>query len=214
MNRFLCFTPLLALLLALPANTQEVLPSKPLVLHDDSGKAYTIRTPNMDYYSFLHAADAMVLAAAPDWYVVGTPEMPVIMQASPNLLRKFGEMWKDDQGVYHVDIGRLGLMLATVEDLASVVLHEFVHVIAWEEIKAQDWSYNCKSARHELMANKVVTGHYLKLGYTSDMYENSRKLYAEAKAKAVLNQCPAEVMIDMPGVLVPVELCEAQLCAE
>jgi hypothetical protein len=160
----------------------------------------------MDYYDFLRAADAMVLAAVPDWYVVGTPEMPIIMQASPNLLRRYGEAWVDDQGVYHVVLGRLGLMLATVEDLASVVLHEFVHVISWEEIRSQNWSDNCHSARQELMANKVVIEHYHILGYTPYMLENSRKLYAQAQALSLLNQCPPEVMNDMPEVPMPKEL--------
>ncbi len=203
MKRLLCFTFLLALFLALPAATQDVLPPEPIVCRDDSD-TYTIRTPDMDYYDFLRAADAMVLAAVPDWYVVGTPEMPVIMHASPNLLRKFGEAGVDDRGVYHVVIGRLGLMLATVEDLATVVLHEFVHVILWEEINARDWSENCKNARQELIANKVVIEHYFKLGYTSHMLGNSRRLYAKAKASALLNQCPAEVMSGMPEVPMPI----------
>jgi hypothetical protein len=158
----------------------------------------------MDYYDFLRAADAMVLAAAPDWYVVGTPEMPVIVLASPNLLGRFGEAWVDEQGVYHVTIGRLGLMLATVEDLASVMLHEYVHVIMWEEVRSQDWSDNCHSARQELLANKVVIEHYLLLGYSSHMLENSRRLYAQAKALSLLNQCPAEVMSGMPEVPMPI----------
>jgi hypothetical protein len=203
MNRLLFYPLLLSLFLATPASTQNVLPQEPLVLHDESGKTYTIRTPDMDYYDFLRAADAMVLAAVPDWYVVGTPEMPIIMQASPNLLRRYGEAWIDDQGVYHVVLGRLGLMLATVEDLASVVLHEFVHVISWEEIRSQNWSDNCHSARQELMANKVVIEHYHILGYTPYMLENSRKLYAQAQALSLLNQCPPEVMNDMPDVPVP-----------
>jgi hypothetical protein len=204
MNRLLFYPLLLSLFLATPASTQNVLPQEPLVLHDESGKTYTIRTPDMDYYDFLRAADAMVLAAVPDWYVVGTPEMPIIMQASPNLLRRYGEAWVDDQGVYHVVLGRLGLMLATVEDLASVVLHEFVHVISWEEIRSQDWSDNCHSARQELMANRVVIEHYHILGYTPYMLENSRKLYAQAQALALLNQCPAEVFSDMPDVPMPI----------
>jgi hypothetical protein len=203
MNRLLCSTLLLAVFLAFPAAAQDVLPPEPIVCLADM-RTYTIRTPDMDYYDFLRAADAMVRAAAPDWYVEGTTEMPVTMQASPNLLRRFGEAWRDDQGVYHVVIGRLGLMLATVEDLASVVLHEFVHVITWEEIEAQDWSDNCKSARQELIANKVVIEHYLKLKYTSYMLNNSRRLYSQAKAKALLNFCPAEIMNGMPEVPMPI----------
>ena len=199
MNRLLCSAVLFTFLLAFPASTQEVLPQEPQVCHD----TYTIRTPDMGYYESMRAGDELVLATAPEWYVEGTREMPVIMQASPNLLGRFGEAWIDEQGVYHVVIGRLGLMLATIEDLASIVLHEFVHVIMWEEIQAQDWTQECKSARQELLANKVVIEHYLKLGYTPYMYENSRKLYAEAKAKALLNQCPAEVMSGMPKVPIP-----------
>ncbi len=209
MNRLLCPTLLFSLLLAFSANSQVVLPQEqPLVLHDDSGKTYSIRTPDMDYYDFLRAADAMVLAAAPEWYVEGTPEMPVIMQATPNLLHRYGEAWVDEQGVYHVVIGRLGLMLATVEDLASVILHEFVHVISWEEIEAQGWSENCEFARQELIANKVVIEHYLKLGYTPYMLSNSRKLFSQARVKAMLNQCPAEVMsgmIEEPMPITPAE---------
>lgn len=203
MNRLLLYPLLLSLFLAAPSNTQEVLPQEPLVCHTDS-RTYTIRTPNMDYYDFLRVADAMVLAVAPDWYVVGTPELPIIVQASPNLLRRFGEAWVDDQGVYHVVIGRLGLMLSTVEDLASVVLHEYVHVLEWEKIETQPWSDNCKSARQELMANKVVIEHYILLGYTPYMLEKSRILYAEAQALALLNQCPAEVTSDLPAVPIPI----------
>ena len=203
MNRLLCYAVLFTLFLALPAHTQTVLPQEPIICQADE-RTYTIRTPNMDYYDFLRAADALVLAAAPEWYVEGTRELPVIMQASPNLLHgRYGEAWRDDQGVYHVVIGRLGLMLATIEDLASIVLHEFVHVIMWEEIQAQDWIDECKSARQELMANKVVIEHYRKLGYTPYLYRNSHKLYIEAKTKALLNQCPAEVMSNMPVVPMP-----------
>jgi hypothetical protein len=194
---------LLLLFLATPANTQEVLPQEPIICQADE-RTYTIRTPNMDYYDFLRAADAMVLEAAPDWYVVGTPELPIIVQASPNLLRRYGEAWVDDQGVYHVVIGRTGLMLSTVEDLASVVLHEYVHVLEWEKIEVQDWSDNCKSARQELMANKVVIEHYILLRYTPYMLENSHILYVQAQALAALNQCPAEVTSDLPSVPVPI----------
>jgi hypothetical protein len=205
MNRLLFYPLLLSLLLAVPAASQSVLPPLPLVVQDNSGKTYTIKTPDMDYYDFLRAADAMVLAVAPDWYVVGTPEMPIIMQASPNLLLgRFGEAWKDDQGVYHVRIGRLGLMLATVEDLASVVLHEFVHVLEWEKINSQPWSDNCMSARQELMANKIVIEYYVLLGYTPYMLENSLTLYSQAQARAMLNQCPAEVTSDLPNVPIPI----------
>lgn len=207
MDRILFYPLLLSLFLATPASTQPLIPIIPqetFVLQDDSGRSYTIRTPDMDYYDFLRAADAMVLAAVPEWYVEGTPETPIIMQASPNLLqRRYGEAWLDEQGVYHVRIGRLGLMLSIVEDLASVVLHEFVHVIVWEEIEAQDWSENCMSARQELMANKIVIEHYILLGYTPYMLENSYRLYARAQFKAQVNGCPAEVWIDLPAVPIP-----------
>lgn len=206
MNRLLCFTLLFALF-ALPAHTQTVQtipPIAPLIVHDDSGKKYTIKTPDMDYYDFMRAADAMVLERVPEWYVEGTPEMPIIMQASPNLLRsRYGEAWRDDQGVYHVRIGRLGLMLATVEDLASIVLHEFVHVLAWKDIEYQDWSENCMSARQELMANNIVIENYHNLGYTPYMLRNSHRLYQQARVKSILNGCPIEVMWDLPEVPVP-----------
>ncbi len=199
MNRLLCFT-LLFSLLAFPASAQEALPQEPQVCHD----TYTIRTPNMTYFESMRAGDKLVKAAAPEWYVEGTREMPVIMQASPNLLRdRYGEAWIDEEGVYHVVIGRKGLMLATIEDLASVILHEYVHVILWEAVKAEDWTEECKTARQELMANRVVIEHYLKLGYSPDIYNNSRKLYAKAKTKALLNQCPTEIMGDMPEVPMP-----------
>ena len=195
MNRLLCSIIFFALFLAFPANTEE-----PQVCHD----TYTIRTPDMNYYDAMRAGDKLVLAAAPEWYVEGTREMPVIMQASPNLLHsKFGEAWVDDEGVYHVAIGRMGLMLATIEDLAAVILHEFVHIITWEEIGAQDWTDECKEVRQELIANKVVIEHYFKLGYTPFMYENSRRLYARFKTKALLHQCPPEVMSDLPEVPMP-----------
>jgi len=205
MNRLLCFATLFALLLALPAHTQTVLPPEPLMLHDNSGKTYTVKTRDMAYYDLLRAADEMVRVAVPEWYVEGTPEMPIIMQASPNLLqRRYGEAWRDDAGVYHVRLGRLGLMLAVVEDVASIVLHEFVHVHAWAEIEAQDWSENCMSARQELMANKVVIEHYHKLGYTPYMLQNSHRLYEQAKFKAAVNQCPIGVMDGMPAIPVPI----------
>jgi len=159
----------------------------------------------MGYYESMRAGDELVLATAPEWYVEGTREMPVIMQASPNLLGRFGEAWIDEQGVYHVVIGRLGLMLATIEDLASVILHEFVHVIVWEEVQAQDWTQECKSVRQELLANKVVIEHYLKLGYTPQMLANSRRLYAQAKVKGLFSQCPAEVTNGMPEVPMPLK---------
>ena len=200
MNRLLCFTVLFTFLFAFLANTQEMLPQEPQVCHD----TFTIRTPDMSYYDSMRAGDELVKSAAPEWYVEGSREIPVIMQASPNLLRsRLGEAWIDEEGVYHVVIGRMGLMLATIEDLASVILHEFVHVIIWEEVEAQDWTPECKKARHELMANKVVIEHYLDLGYTPHMLKNSRKLYVEAKALALLNQCPAEVTSDMPEVPMP-----------
>lgn len=194
MNRLLCSTLLFALFLAYPASTEE---------SQVCNNNYTIRTADMSYYDSMRAGDELVLAAAPEWYVEGTPELPVIMQANPDLLSSFGEAWIDDEGIYHVVIGRSGLMLAIIEDLASIILHEFVHIISWEEIEAQDWTDNCKSARHELIANKVVIEHYLKLGYTPYMYRNARTLYAKAKAKALLNQCPAEVLSDMPEVPMP-----------
>lgn len=195
MNRLLCSTLLFALLLALPATTAE-----PQVCND----TFTIRTPDMSYYDSMRAGDELVMAAAPEWYVEGTQEMPIIVQANPDLLSLYGEAWVDEQGVYHVVVGRLGLMLATIEDLASVLLHEYVHVIAWEEVEAEEWSENCKSVRQELIANKVVIEHYHKLGYSPYMLSNSRTLYAQAKAKGLLNQCPAEVMSGLPEVPMPI----------
>jgi hypothetical protein len=158
----------------------------------------------MNYYDAMRAGDKLVLAAAPEWYVEGTREMPIIMQASPNLLHgKYGQAWVDEEGVYHVVIGQSGLLLATIEDLASVILHEFVHVLTWEEIRAQDWTDECITVRQELVANKVVLEHYFKLGYTPYMYDNSRGLYAQFRAEALLYNCPPEVMSDMPEIPMP-----------
>ncbi len=196
MNRLLCFTFLFALFLAFPANSEE-----PQACDNNS---YTIRTADMSYYDSMRAGDELVRIAVPEWYVEGTPEVRVIMQASPDLMKSYGEVWRDDQGIFHVVIGRLGLGLAVIEDLAAVILHEFVHIITWDETNAQDWTDNCKLARQELMANKVVIQHYIRLGYTPYIYENSHILYSEAKAMAVLFECPAEVLSGMPGVPMPI----------
>ncbi len=193
MNRLLCFS-LLLLIVVSPVSIENPAPDCPLE------PQYTIRMPSMSYLSFVAAADDMIRLIAPEWYIESTTEVPITIHVNINLLKNmFGQAWKDKKtGGYRIVIGRTGLFLSVVEDLASVLLHEYVHIKVWDEIESKDWPYECKMARHELEANKVVIGYYEKIGYTPHLYENSLILYAQAQIKAVLYKCPAEVREDMP----------------
>ncbi len=169
--------------------------------HEDCGCAYTLRPPLMGFFAFMDAADRMVASKAPEWYVVGSEEQPLIMHAMPNLKNIFGQAWKDEEGVYNISFGRSALFLATIEDAANVMLHEYVHLKIWDEIASHDeWTTECKEARHELVANKVVIESYHKLGYTPHMYRHAKSLYGEARAEAKIAECPEAITIDMPHI--------------
>jgi len=201
MSRLNCFALLVSLFLTSPSQADQI-PTE--IQSCPTYQTYSVRMPGMSSFDFMKAADLMILETAPEWYVEGTAKIPIVMHSSINILDTYGRTWKDEQGVFHVSIDRIGLMLSTVEDLASVILHEYVHVIRWDRIEDHDWSDNCKEARQELMANKIVIENYNLLEYTPYMLENSYILYADARALALLNQCPAEVMSDLPEIPIPI----------
>ena len=173
-------------------------------LEKDCKCDYTYRTPQMGFFGFIQASERMVASKIPEWYVPGTDEHPLIVHASPFMLGKYGQAWKDEEGNFHVSYGQSALFLPTIEDMASIVLHEHVHVKIWEEIASHDeWSLECRISRHELIANKVVIENYYRLGYTPHMYLNARILYGKAKRRAQNNKCPVEVMSNMPRMPLP-----------
>ena len=153
----------------------------------------TIRDPQMNYLEFIARADIMVEKAYPEWYVEDTP---IGVDADERGIR-FATTSELLDGSLAVTLYEHGYNLAVVEDLASVLLHEYVHVKIWNDLK-RDFPFNlwCRSAVHEITAYGVELAQ-TKINVTSGMRASTRIGYALSYTRASL-YCPDEILEDFP----------------
>lgn len=163
-----------------------------------SSNEYTLRPYGMTPRQFANLALEMVEQRVPEWDP-GT----IYVKLDLTCEDKLGSAWVDEKGVRHLQLCYQALILSTVEDLASVVLHEFVHLSKWDEIEKMnldpedaevEW---CTIAVHELWANRIVIENFPKLRYSPQMMALAQDLYWEYRVMA-RNHCAPELYRSFP----------------
>ena len=175
----------------------------PAPLHEVNAP-FTIRPIGMDSTAFVRAADDMLERKAPRWRNHGAQ-----VHLGFGLLSKYGVTAKDAEGNLYIVLGRPALVMATVEDLAAVLLHEYVHVVYWDYVfdnpSFEDATYECKRCRAEMLANKVVVEMYHRIGYRHDMMRHQLALYQSAYVYQQVMGCPPEIALDLPKFVRPLK---------
>jgi hypothetical protein len=146
----------------------------------------------MNYLEFLARADIMVEKAYPEWYVEGVG----IAVSFDDVGKSFASTHKLDDGTFVIKIYELSWDLSTVEDLASVLLHEYVHVKIWNRLEIEIWNPWCNLAIHELTAYEVELTQ-TKLNVSKIMRVLTQEGYNLSYAKGA-DTCPSELIEQFP----------------
>lgn len=174
--------------------------AKPL----EANAPFTLRPLGIDPAEFVRAADALIEHRAPKYRYHDAQ-----VHLGFGLLKKYGITNKDANGDIYIVLGRPALMLATVEDLAAVLLHEYIHVVYWDHVFDNSFggaTEECKKVRAEMIANKITIELYHTIGYRRDMLIHATQLYHQARVYSEVIKCPLEITIDMPKYPVPKNL--------
>ena len=170
----------------------------------EANAPFTIRPIGMDSTTFVRAADDLISRKAPKWR-----NHDAQVHLGFGLLNKYGITNKTADGDLYIVLGRPALVMATVEDLAAVLLHEYVHVIHWDYVfdnpSLADATFECKKARAEMLANKVVVELYHKIKYRHDMMRHQIALYQSAYVYSQAMNCPTEITLDLPKFVRPLK---------
>lgn len=167
-------------------------PPRPREMH----APFTLRPIGIESTQFVRAADLLIELRAPEYR-----RHSAQVHLGFGLLNKYGITDRNAQGDLIIVLGRPALMLATVEDLAMVLLHEYVHVVTWDEIFNGNFggaTEECKKARAEMLANKVTVELYHRIEYRHEMLLHGLRMYRQALTKANVMECPLEITIDLP----------------
>jgi hypothetical protein len=154
----------------------------------------TLRDPGMNYTEFLSRGEALFKEKFPEWYVEGVKQELVFDSDI-----RFAGVIKQEDGTFVMYIFEQAWNLCTVEDLASVFLHEYVHVKIWNDLEEQipgmflSW---CRMAVHELHAYKVEI-EQKKIKISSAMRVGNRMGYLLNYNKAQ-TFCPDRFIEDFP----------------
>ncbi len=149
--------------------------------------------PDEGYIEFISGAVEVVRDKFPEWYNEKTP-IALDLEDKENLAYAN----RTEQGVIGIKLTQKALDLCTEEDLASILLHEYVHVKLWDEIAAMvSDTEDCNHIRHELKANLTVAFAYDELGYSTRMLRMALDLYEHYYVGALL-ECDEAVYNDMP----------------
>ena len=171
-------------------------------------RAYTIRHADMEPLEFTVLAHSMVAERVPEWLAKG-----VHIQVDPRAQgNRYAQTWPDKNGQMQIRLFASALRLATVEDLAHVLLHEFVHAIKWDDIEAMNLDPNaqdgelhlCTTYHHELWANRIVVESFPRLRYSPQMLNRALGLYREFLFLAKERDCPAATYEGFPILPVPI----------
>lgn len=176
--------------------------SKPQTPLRELNEPFTLRPVGMDSTEFVRAADELIARVAPAYRHHNAE-----VHLGFGLVKKYGVTDQRADGSLYIILGRPALVMATVEDLAAVLLHEYAHVVYWDYVfdnpSFEGATLECKKARAEMIANKVVIELYRRLKYRHDMLTHAVSLYQRHRTKAIVMECPAEITIDMPKWVVP-----------
>jgi len=147
---------------------------------------YTLRHPDMHYFEFIERADDMVKENFPEWYVEGIEWELAFEQVGS----WFASVDEQEDGTLLITLYEQSWDLCTVEDLASVLLHEYVHVKIWFRLKEEIEDEFCRAAIHETTAYNVELTQ-TKLNVTPAMRFGTEFGYRFAYIKA-MSYCPME----------------------
>ena len=153
----------------------------------------TIRHLGMNYLEFLSRAEALVKENFPEWYVEGVKKELIFDNSNYD---GFATINKQEDGTLVMSIYELAWDLCAVEDLASVLLHEYVHVKIWDELEEKMPNEWCNLAVHELTAYGVEMNQR-KIRTTGAMRRNNRMGYDMAYLQARVF-CSQEIIKDFP----------------
>ena len=176
-------------------------------LNQEVNAPFTIRPVGMETLSFIKLADELVARKAPRWY---DPDTQIHLDFG--LIKNFASMRVTDKGTLDIVLERHALVLATVEDLAAVLLHEYVHVDSWDYVynvgkltsfESEGHKEKCLRALTEMLSNKVVVEMYHVIRYGHVLLQHQTDLYQEQYVYAHDN-CPTVVTLGMPKVIHPV----------
>jgi hypothetical protein len=146
----------------------------------------------MRYTEMVAQADAMVEKKFPEWYVEDIPFERNI-DISPTL---FASAYKTADGTFLITLYDLSLNLKTVEDLASVLLHEYVHVKIWNDLEKAIPEKECNDAIHEMTAyGAEVEQTRIQV---SPMMRASTQIGYNMNYFMGIVSCPIDIMVDFP----------------
>jgi len=146
----------------------------------------------MNYTEFLARAEKMVAEKYPEWYVEGIQRALVFN--NPDI--RFASVSKQEDGTFVMYIYEQSWDLCTVEDLASVLLHEYVHIKIWNDLEDQipgdGVAAFCRAAVHEMTAYGTEL-RQTRIKTTSAMRSSTRMGYALAYGEGSM-YCSSEIM--------------------
>jgi len=149
---------------------------------------YTLRHPGMGYMEFLDRAELQVMEKFPQWYVLDVNRELNFDEQNG----RFASVKKQEDGTFTMYIYESSWDLCTVEDLALVLLHEYVHVKIWDDLEESIEDEFCRAAVHELTAYRVELNQ-TKIKGTGAMIFGTRYGYAHNYSMATM-YCPKELI--------------------
>ncbi len=161
---------------------------------------YTIRPIGMTSQQFIEAADRLVLQRSQEWYAPRVEEVEIL-----KIWHDYGRyagMRKNPDGSYSIRVERPALALATIEDMAHVLMHEYIHIMVHDTIDKMDLTKQCKDLRSEMVANQVMIEKYHVIGYRRALLTQAVVLYAKSKAQARA-VCSMNAWADLPYYPIP-----------
>jgi len=189
-------TGILVLAFLLSCSTQ-----KPITLEPNA--PFTIRPVFMTDEDFVIAADSNVKDKVPEWHIDVSERSDVVLRVTWLMHAAFAETRESRPGIKTVTLWRRALVLATIEDLAYILLHEYVHVETWHLFDHMGLSKECNIYRDEMFANWIVIRNYRTLGYRRELLLHSVALYNRAHASAKYLLCPMATYAGIPRWPVP-----------
>jgi hypothetical protein len=140
----------------------------------------------MHYAEFIQRADDMVKVNFPEWYVEGIVRELAFEQVGS----LFASVNIQEDGTLRITLYEMSWDLCTVEDLASVLLHEYVHVKIWFRLAEEIEDDFCRAAIHEVTAYTAELTQ-TKMNVTPAMRAGTEFGYRFAYIKA-MGYCPME----------------------
>lgn len=161
----------------------------------------TVRPLNMQPDQFVTAANKILFQKTPEWYAPATHTLNILMTYAYK--GRYASVSPNPDGSFTVSLERPALTLSVIEDMAHVLLHEYVHIKIWDNLYAMDMSEKCHLYRGEMIANMVVVEHYHEIGYRRSLLVHAIALYVENRMKAKIH-CPEKAYFDLPVRPVPI----------